>query len=88
MKSKLYPGAPLNRAVDMLKTARELRAPHVAEVTIIGDGGAEQILGTLFKAAGWLVIYENRRRIQNKGGAASKLEKRKDAKRRSVRRHS
>ena len=61
--------APLNRAADLfkdktwkpskaaLKTARELNAPHVAEIHIIGGGNGADAIGTLFQACGWLVQY-------------------------------
>jgi len=61
--------APLNRAADLfkdkswnpskaaLKTARELNAPHVAEIHIVGGGHGADAVGELFKACGWLVQY-------------------------------
>lgn len=61
---------PLTRAADylgttqLLKTAKELRAPHVAEVHIVGGNGEECILGELFKACGWLVIYEPNKKLE------------------------
>jgi hypothetical protein len=60
--------APLNRAADLLaekhtsfsdKTARQINAPFTPEIHIVSSGdGGDVILGELFKACGWLVIYE------------------------------
>jgi hypothetical protein len=60
--------APLNRAADLLaeksssfpdKTARQINAPFVPEIHMVGgDAGQCDAIGELFKACGWVVIYE------------------------------
>ena len=73
LQAALIASAPLNRAADMLndfkgakaalKTARELRAPYISEVHILGNGNAADCIGSLFKAAGWVVIFEPKQKL-------------------------
>jgi Ethanolamine utilization protein EutJ (predicted chaperonin) len=41
-----------------MKTARQIRAPFIPEIHMVGGGAGADAIGELFRACGWLVIYE------------------------------
>ena len=62
--------APLNRAADLLaekgssfsdKTARQINAPFIPEIHMVGGPEGVDAIGELFRACGWLVLYHPRK---------------------------
>lgn len=65
-------------AWDALKTARQLRAPFVPEIHMIGGGSGADAIGELFRACGWIVIYEPDTKLEK--GHGRRLQPRKPSK--------